>query len=585
MKPVLNSIRSSLLGSSFRRLRAMASACLCFLALWGGIAFGEVFSSSTVLPTIQHPNAITAGDLNGDGNLDFVVGSLDSSGISIHLGDGNGNFTQHLEFGYANIENIRIVNLDGDAYPDLAIPTGQTILLYYGAGDGTFPVVDEIFLPGSVYESMHMAVGDFNGDGRSDFAVTNLEDPGSVSVLLSTGDGTYDPKVDYPTFVGPEEIVAADVNGDARLDLVVTIPGCCLNDQNAVSVFLGNADGTFGARKDFGTALVPVSLVVQDLNGDTKPDIAVGIAEGKVSVLFGTGDGNFGVNTDYTVSTRSLDSIGSADFDGDNDNDLVVTSSLLDEPGIIVILLNDGTGQFPDRLDYPAGTSAYELLPADLNSDQRPDLLVASRYGSGAGLRAFLNCVPCTSTAVEVALLDATADESGVHIRWTVSDAQDAVVTVERRTGTGPWQTRFGPEGVTGSLFSFDDLEAAPGERYAYRLTVRSSEGTITTPETWVEAYGGLLPRSLVLDRPFPNPSSGAVRLRLGLPHAGVANLEVFDVSGRLVARVFAERRPAGWHELTWDGRDREGRPVASGTYFLRLTAGDTVSRRFVVLR
>jgi hypothetical protein len=92
-------------------------------------------------------------------------------------------------------------------------------------------------------------------------------------------------------------------------------------------------------------------------------------------------------------------------------------------------------------------------------------------------------------------------------------------------------------------------------------------------------------PRVVTLHGPVPNPSSGAMRVRLGLPHEGPAELSVFDLAGRLVARVSTVRRPAGWHDVMWDGRDRNGRSVASGAYFLRLTAGETVTRRIVILR
>jgi hypothetical protein len=104
--------------------------------------------------------------------------------------------------------------------------------------------------------------------------------------------------------------------------------------------------------------------------------------------------------------------------------------------------------------------------------------------------------------------------------------------------------------------------------------------GSIPVSEAPSEA-----PRTVVLEKPVPNPSRGAIRVRLGLPREGPADVSVFDLAGRLVARVPIEPRSAGWHDLAWDGRDRNGRPVASGVYFLRLDASPTMSRRFVVLR
>jgi arylsulfotransferase ASST/flagellar hook capping protein FlgD len=92
-------------------------------------------------------------------------------------------------------------------------------------------------------------------------------------------------------------------------------------------------------------------------------------------------------------------------------------------------------------------------------------------------------------------------------------------------------------------------------------------------------------PRTVVLEKPVPNPSHGSIRVRLGLPREGPAEVSVFDLAGRLVARVSTEPRAAGWHDLRWDGRDRNGRPVASGVYFVRLGESPSMSRRFVVLR
>src|SRR5712671_5016321 len=137
---------------------------------------------------------------------------------------------------------------------------------------------------------------------------------------------------------------------------------------------------------------------------------------------------------------------------------------------------------------------------------------------------------------------------------------------------------------VTGSLTTGETFR---GFAEVNAFTARTPQAGPASLQLVSETASGAeaAPRVVVLGRPVPNPSSGAMRVRLGLPREGHAELSVFDVSGRLVARMSMERRPAGWHQLLWDGRDREGRPVASGTYFLRLVAGDTITRRFVVLR
>jgi hypothetical protein len=84
----------------------------------------------------------------------------------------------------------------------------------------------------------------------------------------------------------------------------------------------------------------------------------------------------------------------------------------------------------------------------------------------------------------------------------------------------------------------------------------------------------------------LPNPSVGHMRLVYDLPAAGHARMEVFDVSGRRVALVLNDERPAGVHVAEWNGRADTGTLAPSGTYVARLSAaGRTVTRRFVLTR
>jgi hypothetical protein len=79
-----------------------------------------------------------------------------------------------------------------------------------------------------------IAVGDFNGDGKLDIAVTNSLSQ-TVSILFGNGDGTFQPRVDYGTGLGPSSVAVGDFNGDGNLDLAVTNSG-----SNSVSIFLNS---------------------------------------------------------------------------------------------------------------------------------------------------------------------------------------------------------------------------------------------------------------------------------------------------------------------------------------------------------
>src|SRR2546426_3271709 len=91
--------------------------------------------------------------------------------------------------------------------------------------------------------------------------------PYTALVRLGNGDGTFGAKTDFGTGNSPFSVAIADLNADGRPDLAVA------NDySNTVSVLLGNGDGTFGARADFGTGWHPYSVVIADLNADGRPD-------------------------------------------------------------------------------------------------------------------------------------------------------------------------------------------------------------------------------------------------------------------------------------------------------------------------
>src|SRR5436309_588629 len=128
-----------------------------------------------------------------------------------------------------------------------------------------------------------VATADFNGDGALDLAVVNYL-PGTVSVLLGNGDGTFRPT---PIFFGgdngPSSVAVGDFNGDGRPDLVLAN-----FKSTTVSVFLGKGDGTFSMPLLFSAGTSPAFAAVGDFNGDGKQDLAVAnYFSTTVSVLLG----------------------------------------------------------------------------------------------------------------------------------------------------------------------------------------------------------------------------------------------------------------------------------------------------------
>jgi flagellar hook assembly protein FlgD len=91
----------------------------------------------------------------------------------------------------------------------------------------------------------------------------------------------------------------------------------------------------------------------------------------------------------------------------------------------------------------------------------------------------------------------------------------------------------------------------------------------------------------LTLHQNHPNPFNPSTTIGYYLPVDSPVTLEVYDSSGRLVARLLnAAKQAKGTHSVTWNGADAQGRGSSSGVYFYRLTSGkETISKKMVLLR
>ncbi|MBK8293599.1 MAG: VCBS repeat-containing protein [Solirubrobacterales bacterium] len=174
----------------------------------------------------------------------------------------------------------------------------------------------------------------------------------------------------FATGTTPVSVATGDLNGDSKPDLAVAN-----YSSDNVSVLLGNGDGTFGAATNFAVGAGPYSVAIGDLNGDSKPDLAVAnFGVGNVSVLLGNGDGTFGAATNFTAGTNPY-SIAISDLNGDSKPDLAVGNVSSDN---VSVLLGNGNGTFGTATNFAAGTTPISIAIGDLNGDSKPDLAVSN---------------------------------------------------------------------------------------------------------------------------------------------------------------------------------------------------------------
>lgn len=367
-------------------------------------------------------SAVGSADVNGDGKADLLMANACADTLCTHgsvgvrLGKGDGTF-QGVRF-YASknsLYSVAAADVNGDGKLDLVVAganantSAGSVGVLLGNGDGTFQAIHNYSSGG--FFAFSVAVADINGDGKPDLIIANNcgdilncfnnQDNGSIGVLLGNGDGTFQAAQTY--FSGgfyANSVTVADVNGDRKPDLVVanrcltTSPGCFVSPPalGAISVLLGNGDGTFQAAQSFSSGgYEGLSVAVGDINRDGRPDLVAlnGCADqacmsGGVGVLLGNGDGTF-MPASSTLAFGQAEiapgeQIVLADFN--RDGVLDVASGALG-----AILLGNGYGSF--RPAVALGAIGTATAAADFNGDGNADLAVGG--DSDWGITLLLN--------------------------------------------------------------------------------------------------------------------------------------------------------------------------------------------------
>ena len=285
---------------------------------------GDVVSNSetvTVLlaATFGPPGSLVVGgqptfaavrDLNDDGKLDLAVANSGSNTVSILLGTGTGSFGAATNFAVGSVPVfVSIGDFNGDAKPDLAVVNYETISdhqifpgsvsILLGTGTGSFGAATNFPAQGW---ATSVAIADFNGDGNQDLAVANLgfgNLPSSVSILLGTGTGSFGEATNVPVGESATFVASGDFNGDGKPDLTVANSHATAQ-AGSVDILLGTGTGSFGPAASFAVGFDPRSVAIGDFNGDGKQDLVVANSgSSTVSILLGDGAGSFGPASNF----------------------------------------------------------------------------------------------------------------------------------------------------------------------------------------------------------------------------------------------------------------------------------------------
>ncbi len=345
------------------------------------------FRSATLTAVASAPRDIAAGDVNNDGKLDLVTISYGANRVSVLLGNGDGTFQSPLERfddAVGNLSKMRLRDMDGDGKLDLVIAGDYPKLaIERGNGDGTFqpPIIRSL-----AAGIMSLDTGDLDGDGKLDVVAIGSQE---VNVLHGNGDGTLQGPGSFPlgasvVWLDPNSVAVGDGDGDGKLDVAVTLP-------QGPAFFHGNGDGTLSAPAFFAPEPGSNAVTLADVDGDAHADLVYSRARHGVRVLRG------GAAIGSTPPVDSTTGLGAralvaGDFNGDGNVDVAMIG---EGTGRMGVHLGTSSGYLAAPVAYdvvspPLAPSETDIAKGDFNGDGALDLAVQIVSDNQTGLAVFL---------------------------------------------------------------------------------------------------------------------------------------------------------------------------------------------------
>jgi hypothetical protein len=575
----------------------------------------------------------TAGDVNGDGYADVIVGAYtsdkterDEGQAYVYYGSASGSPNvatwaaesnqahSHSGFSVASAGDV-----NGDGYSDVIVgapwyDNGQTdegrAFVYHGSATGlrlAAAWTAECDQDSALFAYSVATAGDVNGDGYADVIVGAYQyddgeiDEGRAHVYLGSATGlsptpawTAESNQADARF-GYSVATAGDVNGDGYSDIIIGAHRFDngQTDEGRAFVYHGSPSGlgaspAWTAESNQGSANFGNSVATAgDVNGDGHSDVIVGahkydhgeINEGQAFVYQGSATG-LAASPAWTAESDQADawfgySVATAgDVNGDGYSDVIVGAHLYDhgetDEGRAFVYRGSAAGlaaspAWTAESDQASASFGCSVATAgDVNRDGYSDVIVGAYvYDNGEtdegrvfvyrGSRYGLGLNPAWT---------AESNQASSYFGWSVATAGDI--------------NRDGFSDVIVGADRFDAGSANEGRALVYR-DVRSRGPTTAVLEPGPVAAG------LRFETIFPNPSRSQAVMQYVLPRAGVIRLSIHDLLGRRVALLADRLEEAGAHAVTWEGRDARGTAVPAGIYWARLeSGGEAVSRKIV---
>ena len=357
--------------------------------------------------------SLAFSDVNGDDHVDVVIMEqlTQQKSVKLYTNDGNGLFNKISGTPSQSIiaGSIDLADLNGDDDPDILI-TGQLIndfpitFQYSNNGSGNFTLVPDTPFDKVSFGSTGFA--DVDGDGDVDILITGSSLNGPIAKLYSNdGDGNFTLITDTPFGgVTRSKCIFGDVNGDGYPDVLIS--GMNAADEFTTRLYINNTNGNFTLME--GTPFDGVifgAIAFANVDEDDDPDIFItglnSLSEPIAKLYINDGSGNYSIANNTPFEGVQHSSVAFADIDGDGDQDVLIAGSNISNPDLTQLYINDGNGNFSFVADITfVGVHSGTVAFADVDGDDKPDILITGYSLYGKTARLYRNTTPSLSCTV-----------------------------------------------------------------------------------------------------------------------------------------------------------------------------------------
>jgi hypothetical protein len=322
----------------------------------------------------SHPMGTAVADLNGDGRVEIAVTSSRPDRVTILQNLGDGNFGRPIDVllpDGSGPDQVVAGDFNGDGRLDLCVSLRNMDAVALLENERVFSGLPKIVSTG--VQPSWLATGDFDVDGYLDLVVSNTGS-GSITLLFNDGYANFKSE-DIGVGVGPRALAVADFDGDSLLDVAVAVGG-----THSIEVLRNFGDGVLKNGWTISTGrFVPEGLVASDLEGDGDVDICVSAAGADVDTMLtylNAGFGAFDAGPVIEMEGTGNSGLAAGDFDLDQNFDLACVAA---SESIVSVWHNLGMARFSSYDEFAAGRAPVQVLAADLDGNESPDLVIVNR--------------------------------------------------------------------------------------------------------------------------------------------------------------------------------------------------------------